>query len=487
VSSGGILLPNGQLKRRVPMQKKMIAFGIIAVAAVLIGVPMLSQNGAASVGAQDITTARVELTTLGTTIETTGTIAPVETVLLSFGTSGIVADVVVEVGDEVSAGDVLATIDTSDLENQIARQEQALIVQQNNYDDLVAEPTAREMTQAQATLASAQSQLQQAQNNANTASNNITINCANVESAQDTLTRAQDTYADYVHDGYSMDATFIADPDSEAGDRLRSAQSAYNVAVAQCNETTPDTQYEAAVLAAQASVDQAQAALTDLQTGATQQQINSAQAQLEQARLNVENARAALADAQIIAPLSGVVSNVNVNPGQLVNTGSTVVTLVDNSTLHIDVSVDELDIAQVAVGQPARISPEALNGVEIEGTVTRIAPTSTNDGGIVTYEVRVDIQGSDAPIRIGMSTDVEILVGSIENALVVPTNAIQRDGQNEFVEILDASNNQQRVSVTAGETINGLTVVTGDLTEGLTVVIPAETVEAGGALPFGGG
>ncbi len=469
------------------MKKRLIALGLIAVAAALIGV--LSQGGAAPVGAQDATTAQVERATLGTTIETTGTIAPVETVLLSFGTTGIVADVAVEVGDEVSAGDVLASIDTADLQNQIARQEQALIVQQSNYDDLVSEPTVREITQSQAALASAQSQLTQAQNNANTAANNITINCANVESAQDTLTRAQDAYADYLSDGYSMDAAFIPDPDSETGESLRSAQSTYNVAVAQCNETTPDMQYEAAVLAAQASVDQAQAALDDLLTGATEQQIASAQAQLEQAHLNVESARAALADAEIIAPFSGIVANVNLNPGQLVNTGSTVITLVDHSAMHIDVSVDELDIAQVEVGQPARISPEALDGAEIDGTVTRIAPTSTNNDGIVTYEVRVDITNdNELPIRIGMTTDVEILVGSIADALVVPTQAIQREGQDEFVEILNGDNATTRVPVSTGETIDGFTVVTGDLTEGLTVIIPAETTSAGGSgLPFGGG
>jgi HlyD family secretion protein len=475
--------------REDKMQKRLIAVGVVAITVAVLGIGMLAQGGARSVGAQDQQTAQVERTTLGTTIETTGTIAPVETVLLSFGTAGTVREVSVEVGDEVSAGDVLATLDISDLENQIARQEQALIVQQSNYDDLVAEPTAREITQAQATLASAQSQLQQAQNNANSASNNVTINCANVESAQDTLTRAQDAYADYVNDGYSMDATFIPDPDSETGESLRSAQSTYNVAVAQCNETTPDTQYEAAVLAAQASVDQAQAALDDLLTGPTDQQIASSQAQLEQARLNVENARSALVDAQIIAPFDGIIAQVNLNPGQLVNAASTVITLVDHSALHIDVSVDELDIAQVEVGQPARIGPEALDGAVIEGAVTRIAPTSTNDDGVVTYEVRVDI-GDDGglPIRIGMTTDVEILVGSIQDALVVPTRAIQRDGQNEFVEILNGDNATQRIPVTTGETIDGFTVVSGDLTEGITIIIPAEITNAGGSgLPFGGG
>lgn len=472
------------------MKRGKIALAMTGIALVtLIGLSLLSQRNVGLVNAQVQATTQVERTTLGTTIETTGTIAPVERVLLAFGSNGVVQEVLVDVGDEVNVGAVLARLDTTDLENQIARQEQSLIIQQSNYENLVAEPTAREITQAQATLASAQSQLEQALINQTTATNNVTINCANVESTQLELERAHDAYNDYVYDGYDMDAAFMPDAESEAGERLADAERAHNVALAQCNETTPDAQYDAAVNAAQASVDQAQAALDDLLNGATEEEIASAQAQLEQARLNLENAQAGLADAIVTAPFTGVISEVNISLGQVVSTATHALTLVDNSQLHVDVSVDELDIAQVEVGQQAQIRPEALDGAEIEGTVTRIAPTSTNSDGVVTYQVRVDIRNeAGLPIRIGMTTDVEILVDNIDDVLVVPTEAIQRDGQNEFVEILDSDNTTQRIPVTTGATMDGLTVISGDLTEGLTVIIPAQTADDGGSgLPFGGG
>jgi HlyD family secretion protein len=472
------------------MQKRTIIIGgvILAAAAALVALPML-QGNPGIVAAQDRQTAAVERTTLSSTIETTGTIAPEETVYLSFGISGAVSEVLVEVGEEVTAGTVLARLDTRELENQIARQEQSLIVQQTSYDQLVAEPTAQEIAQAEANLASAQSQLQQAQNNLSTASNNSTINCSSLTSADLDLQRAQDAYDDYVNDGYQLDATFIPDPDSSAGEALRNAQSAYDVAQAQCGETTPTTQLETAVTAAQASVDQAQAALDDLLNGPSTESITSAQAQLDQAMLELENARAGLADAVITAPFDGIISEINIARGQLTNTASTAITIVDHSELHVDVSVDELDIAQIAEGQPALILPEALDGVEIEGVVTRIAPTSSSTDGVVTYDVRVDISNEAAlPIRIGMTTDVQIQVGSLEDVLVLPTEAIQRDGQNEFVEVLNADNTTTRVAVTTGQTIDGLTVVEGDLTEGTLVVVPQQTTQAGGAgLPFGGG
>jgi HlyD family secretion protein len=400
-----------------------------------------------------------------------------------------VSEVLVDVGDVVLEDDVLARLDITDIENQIARQEQNLIIQQANYDRLIADPTTREITQAQANLASAQSQLIQAQNNLETAANNETINCASLDDAQVELERAQDAFNDYVNDGYNMDAIFIPDPDSEAGERLRNAQSSLDVAQAQCDETLPVVQLEAAVTAAQANLDQAQAALDDLLAGPTDEEIASAQAQLDQARLLVDDARASLDDAVITAPYAGVVAAVNVTRGQLVNSSAAAITLVDNTQLHINVSVDELDIAQIEVGQAAVIRPEALNGQVIDGSVTRIAPTSTVSDGVVTYDVRVDIVGETTlPVRIGMTTEIEIVVGNLDAVMVVPTEAVQRDGQAEFVEVLNADNSTTRVAITSGTTVDGLTAVEGDLTEGITIIIPQRsTVEAGNGLPFGGG
>jgi multidrug efflux pump subunit AcrA (membrane-fusion protein) len=139
--------------------------------------------------------------------------------------------------------------------------------------------------------------------------------------------------------------------------------------------------------------------------------------------------------------------------------------------------VDELDIAQIALDQGALIAPEALDGQTLDGVVSRIAPTSTLIDGVVTYTVRVNIpESSTLPLRIGMTTTVEIVVGGLEAALVVPTEAIQREGSNEFV------------AVTSGVTLDGLTVIEGDLTEGLTVIIPQRSdVSTGSNLPFAGG
>ncbi len=471
------------------MQKRNLMMGVLVVTMLGVISLLMMSSSRQTISAQEQLTGLVQQRSLNTTIETTGTIEPEDEVLLAFGMSGNVSGILVQVGDEVQVGDVLAQLDTTDLENQIARQEQSLIVQQVSYDQLVAEPTAREITQAEASVASAESQLAQAQTNLETASNNETINCSSLDSATLELERAADAYADYVADGYRMDATFIPDPDSEAGEQLRTAQSSYDVAQAQCNETTPISQLEVAVVAAQASLAQAQAALDELLNGPTEEELASAQAQLDQSQLQLEDARTSLEDAVITAPFDGIIADIQITRGQQVNANTTAIILVDMSQLHVDVSVDELDIAQIALNQASIISPEALDSQTIDGVVTRIAPTSTTIDGVVTYEVRVDItEETSLPLRIGMTTTVEIVIGSSEAVLVVPTDAIQRDGENEFVEVLNADNSITQVAVTSSTTIDGFTAVEGDLTEGLIIIIPERSnASTGSGLPFGGG
>jgi HlyD family secretion protein len=465
------------------MRRIFLTGGVLG-AATLIAL-LVSQEPASN--AQEVQTATVERTSLNTTIETSGTIAPEQTIYLSFGTSGQVEAVNVSIGDEVEAGQTLATLNTDDLEYQVALQEQSLAVQQSNYNELTSEPTEQEITQAQANLVSAEAQLASAQNSLSEAPNSRTVNCSSVNSALRQLEDAQEDYQLYINEGYEWDATFVADPASEAGTQLDEAQNNYDVAVAQCENTTPLSVYEIQVSSAQASVNQAQAALDSLLNGPTVEEIASAEAQLQQSQLQLDNARASLEDAMLNAPFAGVIADVDIVPGQLVNTSTTVITLVDVSRLHVDVSVDELDIPEVSIGQSVNVTPEALNGEAIEGMVVRISPTAQETDGVVTYAVRVDLNETEG-LRVGMTTDVEIVVSTEEDVLVVPTDAIQRAGATEFVQVQNDDGTTTNVSVTTGVTVNDQTVVEGDLEEGDTVIVPERENSGGSGFggPFGG-
>lgn len=463
------------------------AVGAAAITAILVVPNLLAgQQGAAS--AQDIETAVVERTTINETVESSGSVNAERSVYLTFGTSGQVSEVLVSVGETVTEGQPLARLNTDTLAYQIRLQELSLAQQQASYDQLIAEPSASEIAQAQSSLASAQAQVLPAQVNLDNAPNSITLNCSDVTDRQRDLADAERTYTDYVNDGFSMDAAFVPDPDSSAGTALRDAQNAVLLAQAQCDNTTTLSELEIELASAQASLAQAQASYDALIEGPTETEIASELARLEQAEMELENAREALADAEISAPFSGTIAAVDITVGESVTSATAAITLVDTSILHIDVPVDELDIPAILLGQNALVSPEALEDTIVEGTVTRISPVAETSDGSVTYSVRIDFGApSTLPLYVGMTTDVEIILASQPDVLVVPTDAIQRLGANEFVEVLAGDGTRTNVPVTTGSTLDGLTVVTG-VDEGVQVVIPEEeaTAPTGFGGPFGG-
>ncbi|GAB4435123.1 MAG: hypothetical protein Kow00120_01850 [Anaerolineae bacterium] len=466
-------------RRFVPSWRRILlvvgVLVIVGVAVLLLGANGDDNDANAQSAIAVARTATVERTTLSATIDASGAIAGARSVSLTFGASGTVRSVLVDVGDVVTAGQTLAELDTTDLLYQVQTAEQSLAVQQSNYDRLVAGATESELQQARLSLETAQAQLTSALANAETQQRQMTITCAELEDAQEALETAQKAYDDYLATGYALDATFIPDPKAAASLALSNAQSAYDVSLSQCENARANAADSSNVTNAQANVDKAQANLDALLQGPDETEILQAEAQLEQARIQLEQARNNLQNATLIAPFDGVVTEVGVTEGQNASASTAAVTLVDASQLHLDVMVDELDIGKVAVGQPATITVDAIGDTSFEGTVTRIDPVGTENQGIVTYGVRVSVTPDEnTPILLGMTADVELIVAVSEDTLTVPTEAIQQmPNGTAMVFVQDDAGQITPVVVVAGESAGGRTAVTGDLQEGQTVVIPA--------------
>ncbi len=464
-------------------------WGAVAIGAAVVLVA--GGTGTGRVGAQQAaTTAVIEKTSLDTTVETTGTVVPAQSSILTFGTSGKLKELKAQIGATFKAGDVIAALDTADLEYQVKLAEQQLAVEQANYDSLLAPPSDKEIAQAKATLASAKSSLASAQISAQTGNDSVTSSCSDVDSKKLTVDRAQKTYNDFVKDGYSADANFMPNPDADETTKLRDAQRSYDVAVANCNTARLNSDAVLKVASAQASVDQAQAALDSLMAGATKEDIASRKAQLEQKKLGIDNAKKNLANAQISAPFEGVVTAVPVTVGQQVSTQTSILTLADTSALYVDIDVDEQYITQVQVDQEAQISLNADSSKALAAKVSRIAPSGDAKSGVVTYSVRLALASASGEMHVlpGMTGDVTLKVGSLTDVLVVPTQAIQRDTNGEYIQIVSASGTV-RAAITSGKTVNGKTVITGNgISAGQTVALAARTTSAGSSFgPPGAG
>jgi HlyD family secretion protein len=170
-------------------------------------------------------------------------------------------------------------------------------------------------------------------------------------------------------------------------------------------------------------------------------------AELQQALYAYDEARTALDNALtkqenlvLKAPIDGVVTSVSASVGQLLEEGATAaVSLQSSDQFNIVASVDELDIVDVQVGQSVQVEIDAYPNQVFTGTVKKISGVGTVSGGVATYDVTVALD--EAPgLKDGMTASIEVVVISIEDALLLP------------VESVSTANNQNYVTLASGET-----------------------------------
>jgi len=136
----------------------------------------------------------------------------------------------------------------------------------------------------------------------------------------------------------------------------------------------------------------------------------------------------------IKAPISGVVTSLKVEEGEMITSGTraymgggtTLMTIADLSKMVVKVEVNEVDITKVEVGQEVRIGFDAIRGKVYHGRVKKIAPAGVLKGNVVVYPVEVEITDLDGRIRPGMTADLDIIVGEARDVLYVPKEAVRR-------------------------------------------------------------
>jgi HlyD family secretion protein len=180
------------------------------------------------------------------------------------------------------------------------------------------------------------------------------------------------------------------------------------------------------------------------------QALLTAKSQKEQANAQLSAAQLARTRTEIRAPFAGLLTDVPVEAGDTVSLGSPLLTLIDDTRLHVDATIDEADIRKVAPGQPAELHLDALPHKNILGKVARRDPTVKRDlKGTRTLTVEVEVanlpQSKQEGLLPGMSANVEILVAEKTNVLKVPTNLIVGRGLSRFVYSLKPEGKAYRV------------------------------------------
>lgn len=162
------------------------------------------------------------------------------------------------------------------------------------------------------------------------------------------------------------------------------------------------------------------------------------QAELDQAQARVDKIISEMNQLVIRAPFEGTISDITKEQGEIVNPGDHVVTLVSEKDFEIVLNVPEIDIAKISVGDSAHIILDAYANEEVSwnGTVTSLSRAETYVDGVPVYQVRVHIENPDERVRSGLSATVEITTQLHENALVIPQEYIEKDGDQFFVQVV---------------------------------------------------
>ena len=196
--------------------------------------------------------------------------------------------------------------------------------------------------------------------------------------------------------------------------------------------------------------------------------IENAKISMENARSSLENAQETLDDYSITAPISGEVVTKTAKAGDKIEGGSdgTLCVIYDLSCLEMTMSIDELDISDVAVGQEVQITADAVEGTTYTGVVTKVSVAGTTSGGITTYPVTVRIDETEG-LRPGMNVDAEIILESAEDVLAIPSGAVNRG--NTVLITADSPEGYVYVEVETGISDDSYTQVLSGLQEGDTV------------------
>jgi HlyD family secretion protein len=198
-----------------------------------------------------------------------------------------------------------------------------------------------------------------------------------------------------------------------------------------------------------------------------------------QAQVDLENAQQRLQETRIYAPMDGIITSRPVQEGQIIASGisnvgggTTLMTLSDLSRIFISANVDESDVGKVKVGQHAVITADAFPGKRFRGRIDRIAPKGTTTNNVVTFEVKIEIEGEAKDLlKPEMTGNVDIQADSHENILILPNDAVMYGREGYFVTVPDGPGKSKRVPVKTGLTDGLYTEITEGLKEGQEVVI----------------
>jgi len=180
------------------------------------------------------------------------------------------------------------------------------------------------------------------------------------------------------------------------------------------------------LLSAKTSIDEANNSLIELNKGTNSLDVRAQQLSLESAQLAYDNSF-------IRAPFDGVVAQLTVHLGDNVSNGTALGTFITQQKVA-DITLNEVDVAKIKIGNKATLTFDAIDGLEITGKVSSVDLVGTVSQGVVSYPVKIVLDTQDDRIKSGMSVSAGIITEAKQDIIVVPTSAIKSQNNVSYVD-----------------------------------------------------
>ncbi len=453
--------------KKIKRKKLIITLTVIAVVVIafLIGIKTLSSSKGSANADVTYTTSTVEKRDISVTLSGSGTLEPADSYEVTSLASGEILSADFEEGDVVEKGDVLYQIDTADAETSIKSAELSLQKSELSYKNLltslenlnVKAPVAGTITELNVEVGDTVSNNQSIGTIRDSSSMSLTVpfNSADVDSfyigqsASVTLDSTFETLSgsvtkisntEQVLTG-NMLVKYVTIEVKNPGGITDSTVATATVGDVACNDSASFSYKSKQTITAKTSgtvtsilVDEGNyvsknTVIVKLESSDIEQNVTSAQLSLEDAQNNLENKQEALDDYTIESPIAGTIITKSYKAGDNLSSSSggsaTLCTIYDLSYLTMELSVDELDISSVEVGQEVTITADAVEGKTYTGEVTKVNISGTTSNGVTAYPVTVKISETEGLLP-GMNVDAQIVVSSVSDVLAVPVDAVVR-------------------------------------------------------------
>ncbi len=493
---------------RQPVPRWMI--GLIVTGLLTLPLPLyyLYNRNQAQLETIESLTIPVEEKDLTVRITASGVVQPVRRVNLSPKTQGRLAELYVEQGDRVEAGQIIARMESQDIEAQLLQAQARVARAQANLQkletgsrpeeisaararlnqtrarlaELEAGSRAEEIAQARARLEEARARLADAdsgslQDEIAQAQARIAANDAELELAQQRVQRyealraegavAQDQLEVYYRDQRRL--TALGDEAQQRLEQLRQSQTSQvqrlQATVEQERQALRQLENGARpeeIARVRAEVAEAQSQLNERLNGTRVEEIAAAEAEVAEAQGQVRFYKTQLEDAAVRAPFAGIITQRYAVEGAFVTpatsasdatsaTSTSIVALAKD--IEVLAKIPEADIGQIKPNQPVEIVADAYPNQVFQGRVHLIAPEAVKERDVTLFQARINIIEGKDKLQSGMNVDLQFVGDQLQDALVVPTVAIVTNKGKTGVLIPDEKNQPMFQAVTIGSQI----------------------------------